>query len=208
MLRDVLNKMPVIGILRGIQTHEVDAIYEALKDTGVCAIEIPLNSPDPIRSIERLAKIASADCIVGAGTVTKVSEVEAVADAGGKLLVTPNTNPDVIRRAVELNMEPVPGFLSPTEAFAAVDAGAKMLKMFPGNAVPSGALKAVKSVLPKDIDVLAVGGIGAPNLAEWMDAGAFGIGVASDIYSRGDTAEQVHDKARWIVDAMHRFRAA
>jgi 2-dehydro-3-deoxyphosphogalactonate aldolase len=193
--------VPVVAILRGVKPDEVVAIGEALIAAGVRLIEVPLNSPDPIEGIRRLVDACGDRALCGAGTVLDVEAVEAVAGVGGRLIVTPNTDPAVIARAVALGLEPMPGFATPSEAFAAVKAGAKRLKLFPATGFGTGYLKAIREVLPAGTKTWAVGGTGAANFAEWMAAGAEGIGVGSAVYKPGDSAETVGEKARALVAA-------
>ena len=184
---------PIVAILRGVKPDEVVAIAKALVDAGIRAIEVPLNSPEPLESIRRLA----------ARTVLTPQAVDDVAAAGGKLIVTPNTDPEVIARAVALGLTAMPGFATPSEAFAAVKAGAKALKLYPASSFGPSHIKAVKDVLPKDILVYAVGGVGAANLEPWLKAGVAGIGVGGELYRPGDTPEQVGHKATALIAAWN-----
>jgi 2-dehydro-3-deoxyphosphogalactonate aldolase len=192
---------PVVAILRGVKPDEVVAIGEALVAAGVRLIEVPLNSPDPLEGIGRLVAAVGDRALCGAGTVLTPDAVEAVADVGGRLIVTPNTNPAVIARAVTLGLEPMPGFATPTEAFAAVAAGARRLKLFPASGFGVGYLKAIREVLPAGTRTWAVGGTGAANIGEWLAAGAEGIGVGGSLYKAGDTAEAVGARATALVEA-------
>jgi 2-dehydro-3-deoxyphosphogalactonate aldolase len=192
---------PVVAILRGVKPDEVVAIGEALVAAGVRLIEVPLNSPDPLEGIGRLVAAVGDRALCGAGTVLTPDAVEAVADVGGRLIVTPNTNPAVIARAVTLGLEPMPGFATPTEAFAAVAAGARRLKLFPAAGFGVGYLKAIREVLPAGTRTWAVGGTGAANIGEWLAAGAEGIGVGGSLYKAGDTAETVGARAKALVEA-------
>jgi 2-dehydro-3-deoxyphosphogalactonate aldolase len=192
---------PVVAILRGVKPDEVVTIGEALVAAGVRLIEVPLNSPDPLEGIRRLVEAVGDRALCGAGTVLTPDAVEAVADVGGRLIVTPNTNPAVIARAVTLGLEPMPGFATPTEAFAAVTAGARRLKLFPATGFGTGYLKAIREVLPKGVATWAVGGTGANNIGEWLEAGCEGLGVGGGIYKAGDSAEVVGERARAIVAA-------
>jgi 2-dehydro-3-deoxyphosphogalactonate aldolase len=192
---------PVVAILRGVKPDEVVAIGEALVAAGVRLIEVPLNSPDPLEGIRRLVEAVGDRALCGAGTVLTPDAVEAVADVGGRLIVTPNTNPAVITRAVTLGLEPMPGFATPTEAFAAVAAGARRLKLFPASGFGVGYLKAIREVLPAGTRTWAVGGTGAANIGDWLAAGAEGIGVGGSLYKAGDTAETVAERAKALVEA-------
>lgn len=192
---------PIVAILRGIETHEAVAISEALVAAGVRLIEVPFNSPDPAGSIAAMARALDDRAAVGGGTVTSPELAEELAAAGGTFMVSPNVDPAVLARARHLGMDVLPGFLTPTEAFAAIGAGARDLKLFPGAALGSGYIRAVREVLPKDVRVWAVGGVGAANIAEYRAAGAFGIGVGSSLYRPGHDAATVGAAARVLVAA-------
>ncbi|MFZ0499903.1 MAG: 2-dehydro-3-deoxy-6-phosphogalactonate aldolase, partial [Steroidobacteraceae bacterium] len=157
--------VPLVAILRGIRPEEVHEVGAALYEAGIRAIEVPLNSPSPLASVARLAEKFGDRCLCGAGTVLRASDVDAVHAAGGRLIVTPNTMPAVIQRAVELGLSVMPGFATATEAFAALDAGASLLKLFPAASYGPAHLQALRDVLPPAVAVFAVGGVGAANLA-------------------------------------------
>lgn len=195
-------KCPLIAILRGVQPHEVEAIGDALVDAGFTLIEVPLNSPDPLDSIARLARRLSDRAMVGAGTVLREADVAAVADAGGTLIISPNANPAVIAASAARGLISLPGIATPTEAFAAVDAGATALKLFPAEAASPTVLKAMRAVLPKDMRVLPVGGIAPDNMQPWRDAGAAGFGLGSALYQPGLTAIEVGERAAAFVAAI------
>lgn len=199
---DAMAQSPVVAILRGVRPDEVAAVAEALIEEGVRLIEVPLNSPEPLESIRRLAQQAGDAAVIGAGTVLDPADVDRVADAGGQIIVTPNTNAAVIRRALDRGLVPMPGFFTPTEAFAALAAGAQYIKLFPAGSLGIGYYKAIKAVLPASAGVLAVGGIGPANAREWLEAGAAGLGIGTDIYRPGDTPETVRAKARAIMAAV------
>lgn len=192
---------PVVAILRGVTPDAVVGIGEALVAAGIRLIEVPLNSPDPIEGIRRLVEAMGDRALCGAGTVLEPAMVDAVAGVGGKLLVTPNVNPAVIARGVDLGMEPMPGFATPTEAFTAVAAGAKRLKLFPATGFGTGYLKAIREVLPAGVKAWAVGGTGAANIGEWLGAGAEGIGVGGALYKAGDDAATVGARAKALAEA-------
>lgn len=194
---------PIVAILRGVKPDEIVDIAAALVAAGIKGIEAPLNSPDPLESIARLSAAFGDQVLCGAGTVLTPQAVDDVAAAGGKLIVTPNTDPDVIRRAVELGLTVMPGFATPSEAFAAVKAGARALKLFPAGSFGPGHIKAIKDVLPKDVLVYAVGGVGAANLEPWRAAGVAGIGVGGEIYRPGYTAQEVGQRAAALVAAWN-----
>lgn len=198
---------PLIAILRGIRPDEILEVAKALIDAGFRGIEVPLNSPDPLVSIQRLTERFGSECLCGAGTVLKAAQVDAVAAAGGKLIVTPNVDQSVIARSVELGLQPVPGFATATEAFRAIDAGATALKMFPASTYGVQHLKALRAVLP-GTKVFAVGGVGARNLTEWAEAGIDGIGFGTDIYAPGRTAAEVGARATAIVSAWNQARGS
>ncbi|UAK26149.1 2-dehydro-3-deoxy-6-phosphogalactonate aldolase [Sphingomonas nostoxanthinifaciens] len=195
---------PIVAILRGIRPEETEATVEALIAAGIRFIEIPLNSPDPLTSIATMARVAGDRALCGAGTVLLPDQVDQVAKAGGRLIVTPNTNPHVIERAVSLELDILPGFMTPTEAFAALAAGATRLKLFPAAQQGMPFLKAVREVLPKDVRLWAVGGTGAANFGEWIAAGAEGIGVGGALYRPGDSAETVGTRAAELVAAWEK----
>ena len=195
---------PLIAIIRGVRPEEAKAIGEALYEGGVRIIEIPLNSPDPIDSIRRLATHLGDRALVGAGTVLKASQVEEVHVAGGRLIVSPNTNPEVIAAAVTCGLVSCPGAFTPTEAFAAIEAGAHALKFFPAEAGSPAVIRAQRTVLPRDIPILAVGGITLDNFAAWRAAGADGFGVSSALYKPGQSPAETLAKATAFVAALHR----
>lgn len=192
---------PTVAILRGLQPDEAVEVGEALFEAGIRIMEVPLNSPQPLESISHMAKAFKGRAIIGAGTVLTAAQVNDVADAGGEIIVSPNTDQDVISQSLKRGLIPMPGVFTATEAFAAIKAGATMLKLFPADTGGPSHLKALKAVLPRDIMVLAVGGVGADNYIDWMAAGATGVGCGSTIYKPGDSAETVAKKAASIVAA-------
>jgi 2-dehydro-3-deoxyphosphogalactonate aldolase len=200
-MTDFLHELPLVAILRGIRPDEILEVADALYAAGIRAIEVPLNSPDPLDSIARLAKSFGDRCLCGAGTVLRVDQVDAVAQAGGKLIVSPDSNEAVIRRTVDLGLVSAPGFATPTEAFAAIAAGAKTLKLFPAAAYGSRYLKALHDVLPKDVSVLAVGGVGAAEMKEWLAAGAKGFGIGGELYKPGRPVAEIAERAAALVAA-------
>ena len=204
-MSDLLAELPLVAILRGVTPARIEGVAQALFDAGIRAIEVPLNSPEPFTSIEKLAKLFGDRCLTGAGTVLDVANVDRVADAGGKLLVTPNTNPAVIVHGVAKGMTVMPGFYTPSEGFAAVAAGAKTLKLFPASTGGLDHLKAMLAVLPKHVPVYAVGGVGAGNMSEWKKAGAAGFGLGSDLFKPDLTDAEIAERAKKCVAA---FKAA
>ncbi len=196
---------PITAILRGIQPHEAAPVAAALVEAGIRIIEVPLNSPQPLDSIRAVAAAFGDQALIGGGTVLEVAAVEALAEVGGRLMVAPNTDPAVIARAVALGLEAMPGFATPTEAFAAVAAGAVRLKLFPAHVFGPRYVKAITEVLPARARVWAVGGAGAADLGDWLASGAEGIGVGGALYRPGDRPQDVAEKARGLVRA---WRAA
>jgi 2-dehydro-3-deoxyphosphogalactonate aldolase len=190
----------LVAILRGITPREVAAIGSALVEEGFPAIEVPLNSPDPFRSIELLAAAVGDVCTVGAGTVLSVDDVIRSDAAGARIIVAPNTDNEVIAGALSRNLRPYPGVATVTEAFQAVSAGARYLKLFPSDAVGIAGMKAWQAVLPRDVELLPVGGVDRSNLAAWARAGAGGAGLGASLYQPGDPAEKVRARARILLD--------
>jgi len=193
---------PIIAILRGLTPTDALAVGAALIDAGIDRIEVPLNSPDPLESIRLMAEAFGDRATIGAGTVLTAEEVARIADAGGRMIVSPNANPDVIRESRRLGLESYPGVYTATECFAAIAAGATGLKLFPADQAGPGTLKALRAVLPKDMPVYAVGGVGPHNFAEWIAAGAQGFGIGTSLYRPGDSAELVGQRAREMVAAL------
>jgi 2-dehydro-3-deoxyphosphogalactonate aldolase len=203
-LTDWLARCPLIAILRGVTPDEVVAIGEALHDAGIAIVEVPLNSPEPIESIRRLVQRFGGRMLIGAGTVMSPAQVEEVDAAGGRLIVMPHSDVAVIRAAKDHGLLACPGYATPTEAFAALAAGADGIKLFPAEASSPTVLRAMRAVLPPSVPVLPVGGIDADTMAVWRAAGAAGFGIGSSIYKPGDTPDVVAAKAATLVRALGR----
>ena len=193
---------PLVAVLRGLTPAEAETVGDALVDAGFTLLEVPLNSPDPLVSIAAMAERYAGRAIVGAGTVLTTDDVAAVADAGGELIVSPNTNPDVIRASVARGLISLPGYYTPSEGFAALAAGAHGLKLFPAEGAAPAFLKAQRAVLPKSTRVLAVGGITPDTMPAWHAAGADGFGLGSNLYRAGKSAADVARDAATFVSAV------
>lgn len=193
---------PVVAILRGIQPDEAIPVATALIDAGIRMIEVPLNSPEPLKSITAMQASFGESALIGAGTVLTVEAVDAVADTGARLIVTPNADPIVIARAVARGVEIMPGCMTPTEAFAALSAGALQLKLFPAATLGMGHFKAMREVLPKNVGVWAVGGVDETNASAWIAAGAAGVAAGGSLYRPGRSAEEISWIARDLIAAL------
>jgi 2-dehydro-3-deoxyphosphogalactonate aldolase len=204
LLHRYLDECPLIAIVRGVTPAEAEAIGEAVYEGGIRIVEVPLNSPDPLASIERLAKRFGETMLVGAGTVLDPTDVGQVWDAGGRLIVSPDTNVEVIAATAAIDLVSCPGYFTPSEAFAAIRAGATALKLFPAEAASPAVLKAQLAVLPRDIPYLAVGGIKADNMLPWLEAGATGFGLGGGLYQPGQSAGETLEKARAYVAGVKR----
>jgi 2-dehydro-3-deoxyphosphogalactonate aldolase len=198
----LLTACPLVAILRGVRPDEVEAVGDALVNAGLMIIEVPLNSPDPFDSIARLVRRFGTRVLIGAGTVMRGAEVDRVADAGGRLIVTPHADPALVRVAKGHGMAAMPGFFTPAEAFALLDAGADALKLFPAEGGNPAMLRALRAVLPPGTLVLPVGGMDAGTIPVWREAGAAGFGIGSAIYRPGDTAADVAAKAATLLAAL------
>ena len=196
------EECPLVAILRGLTPDEAEPIGEALVEAGFRLIEVPLNSPQPLESIARLAARFGEVATIGAGTVTTVPQVAEVQAAGGTLIVSPHTDPTVIGATDAAGMVSLPGFQTPSEALAALGAGAHALKLFPAEAATPAVLKAQRAVLPREVPVLPVGGIDPEKMAPWLAAGADGFGLGSALYRPGFTAAEVSGRARRFVAAL------
>jgi len=205
-LREALAQCPIVAILRGVRPDEVEEIAQALYDEGVRVIEVPLNSPEPFESIARLVARFHGRALIGAGTVMSENDAARLAETGARLVVMPHGDPAVIRAARARGMIVAPGVFTPTEAFAALAAGADALKLFPAEAIPPKIVKAMRAVLPKETLVLAVGGVGGDNMADYARAGCDGYGIGSSLYAPGRGAEDVGRAARALVAAARQAR--
>jgi len=193
---------PLIAILRGVRPDEVVAIGEELVAAGFTLIEVPMNSPDPLDSVARLVAALEDRAMIGAGTVLTVDQVAAMRDAGGRMVISPNTNSDVIRASAAAGLVSLPGIATPSEALAALDAGATALKLFPAEAASPAVLKAMRAILPSELRILPVGGIVPEGMAPWRQAGAAGFGLGSALYKPGMTAGEVGANARAFIAAL------
>jgi 2-dehydro-3-deoxyphosphogalactonate aldolase len=199
LLHRHLDQCPLVAIIRGVTPDEAEAIGDAIYESGIRIIEVPLNSPDPLKSIERLAAKFGERMLVGGGTVLDAEQVRAVKESGGRLIVSPNTNVEVIEETVDAGLVSSPGYFTPSDAFDALEAGATALKLFPAEAASPAVLKAQRAVLPKDVPILIVGGVKPDSLRPWIDAGANGFGLGGGLYRPGQSAAETLDKARAYV---------
>lgn len=203
-LADCMADCPLVAILRGITPDEVIVVGEALVEKGFTMLEVPLNSPGAIDSISRLSAALEGRALVGAGTVLTVDQVGTVARSGGKLIVSPDSKPDVIRATVSAGLVSLPGYFTVTEAFTAIAAGAHALKLFPAEGAEPALLKAQRAVLPNDVAVLPVGGITPETMAGWLAAGANGFGIGSNLYRPGKATADVVRDAQLFIQARAR----
>jgi 2-dehydro-3-deoxyphosphogalactonate aldolase len=194
-----LSHRPLIAILRGLTPQEACAVGTVLIDAGITQIEVPLNSPDPFNSIKQLADRFGDQAIIGAGTVLTTDQVDQLAEAGGEIVVSPNTDPQVIRRSKAKNMLSYSGVFTPSECFAALKAGADGLKLFPAELIGPSGLKAMRAVLPADVPTYAIGGVSADNMRAWLDAGITGFGIGSSLFKPGRTPDEISQIAKTLV---------
>jgi len=204
-LEEALGEMPIVAIIRGVTPGEVEGIADALYSAGVRVIEVPMNSPEPLASIKRLTGFARP-IVHGAGTVLSPAVVDQVAQAGGRVIVSPNTDIAVIRHTIARGLYPMPGFGSVTEAFAAYHAGARYLKLYPASTYGPGHVKALLDVLPKDAVVQPVGGVNPGSMKDWWAAGARGFGMGGDLYKPGFMPDEVYQRATAAVAAVRALR--
>jgi 2-dehydro-3-deoxyphosphogalactonate aldolase len=200
-LDDALRETPIIAILRGVRPDEIYDIAAELVDAGVRVIEVPLNSPDPLTSIAALAQEFHREAVIGAGTVVLSEDVQRVAGAGGQIVVAPNADVNIISRALSLGLSPIPGFFSPSEAYLAINAGATRLKLFPASTGGPQHLAALRATIPAEIQVYAVGGVKPSEFYAWRAAGAFALGLGSELYRPGQSAQETAERARMAVKA-------
>jgi len=204
ILRRHLDECPLIAIIRGVSPDDSEATADAIFEGGIRIVEVPLNSPDPLRSIERIAAKLGDRLLVGAGTVLRAEQVDEVRNAGGGIIVSPDTNTDVIAAAAAAGLVSCPGYFTPSEAFAALRAGAHGLKLFPAEGASPSVLKGQLAVIPKEVPVLAVGGISPDNMQPWLAAGASGFGLGSGLYKPGQSAADTLANARAYVAGVKR----
>ena len=204
LLHRYLDQCALVAILRGVTPDEAEAVGDAIREGGIRIIEVPLNSPDPLASIERLAKKFGNSMLVGAGTVLTVEQVAQVRDAGGRIIVSPDTNAEVVAASAQAGLVSSPGYFTPSEALAAIRAGATALKLFPAEGASPSVLKAHLAVLPREVPLMIVGGIKPDTMGPWLDAGATGFGLGSGLYKPGQSAAETLDKTRAYVAGMGR----
>ncbi|HEY1605560.1 MAG TPA: 2-dehydro-3-deoxy-6-phosphogalactonate aldolase [Allosphingosinicella sp.] len=201
-IRRRLDDCPLVAILRGVTPGEAEAVGSVLYEAGIRIIEVPLNSPEPLKSIGILAKSLGDRALVGAGTVLDAADVARVRDAGGRLIVSPGTFAPVIEATAAANMVSSPGFYTPSEAFEALRAGAHLLKLFPAEAASPAVVKALLAVIPRDIPLLVVGGVKPETMRPWIEAGAAGFGLGSGLYKPGQSAAETGAKAHLYVEGV------
>ncbi|HEX6783365.1 MAG TPA: 2-dehydro-3-deoxy-6-phosphogalactonate aldolase [Sphingomicrobium sp.] len=202
LLKRHLAECPLIAILRGVTPAEAETIGDTIVESGIGIIEVPLNSPDPLNSIERLAKRFGAQVLVGAGTVIDPTDVPRIADAGGRIIVSPDTNVEVISSAATAGLVSTPGYFTPSEAFAAIRAGATGLKLFPAEGATPAVLKAHLAVIPKEVPIMIVGGVRPDSMRPWLDAGATGFGLGGGLYKASQSVADTREKARAYVRGL------
>ncbi len=205
-LRALLHACPIVCILRGIRPDEAESIGAALEHAGVRIVEVPFNSPEPLKSISILAQKLGEKMLVGAGTVTEPEQVSRTASAGGRLIVTPHASLSVLQAAKNAGLIAIPGAFSPTEAFALQEAGADAIKLFPAENLGVGMLRSLLVVLPAHTIIIPVGGIDARNASSWLRAGALGVGVGSAIFKPGDSASRVFESAQQLMSSLQAVR--
>ena len=203
LLRRYLAQCPLVAIIRGVTPADAEAVGDAIYEAGIRIIEVPLNSPEPLRSIEALATKFGDRALVGAGTVLDSGAVARVSGAGGRIIVSPDTNVEVIAAAASAGLVAAPGYFTPSEGFAAIRAGASALKLFPAEAATPAVLKAHLAVLPRQMPILVVGGVKPDTMRPWLEAGATGFGLGGGLYKPGQSAEETLEKARAYVAGVN-----
>jgi 2-dehydro-3-deoxyphosphogalactonate aldolase len=203
-LQKYLAECPLIAIIRGVTPDDAVAVGESIYEGGIRIIEVPLNSPDPLKSIEKLARKLGEKALIGAGTVLTPAAVADVQKAGGRIIVSPNTNIEVIAATAQAGLVSMPGYFTPSDAFAAIEAGATALKLFPAECASPAVLRAHLAVLPQDVLIMVVGGVKPDNMRPWIEAGAAGFGLGSGLYRPGQTAGETLDRARCYVNCLRR----
>jgi len=198
---DAIATCPIVAILRGLTPESAIEVVDILFDAGIRAVEVPLNSPEPIKSIEAIARKFGGSMLVGAGTVLTSEHVAQIADVGGRLIVSPNVDPSVIQEAVTRGLFCAPGFATATEAFLALKNGAQALKLFPAATYGLAHIQALSAVLPSKTKILAVGGVTASTMAPWLDAGVAGFGLGSELFKPGFSEAEIASRARACVEA-------
>jgi 2-dehydro-3-deoxyphosphogalactonate aldolase len=207
MQADLLfRELPLVAILRGLEPERAVEVATCLYEAGIRIVEVPLNSPRPFESLAALSRLSGHDWIIGAGTVLTVEDVRRTRDAGGSIVISPNADPEVIRAARELKLESMPGIATATEAFCALQAGARYLKLFPAITYGPGHLKALGAVLPADIGVFPVGGVGAADIPAWLAAGAAGFGFGSELFKPTFSIAEIARRARHLVTELREAR--
>lgn len=201
LFNEQASSLPLVAILRGITPKEILPVAEELITAGFGYIEVPLNSPEPFRSIEKLCSAYGKEAICGAGTVLSIEQLNNVANAGAKIALAPDMNPKLIERSTELELEFVPGIATATEAIAAISAGAGTLKLFPASVIGTSFPKAVSAILPSETQMLAVGGVDETNFCRWTNAGVDGFGIGSSLYRPGIEPRDAGARARNIISA-------
>lgn len=207
-LNACLEKMPLIAILRGISPQEAVPVADLLYEEGFSIVEVPMNSPDPLDSIGAIAKAHGGKMLVGAGTVLTAEQVKAIAGVGGRLIVSPHFDPEVVKAAKAAGLYATPGILTPSEGFAALKCGADGLKVFPAEAAPPAIIKAMRAVLPKDVKIVPVGGINEGNMADYWKVNANGFGIGSNLYKSGKSLDDIRVSAKALVAATKQFMGA
>ncbi|MBC2663499.1 2-dehydro-3-deoxy-6-phosphogalactonate aldolase [Novosphingobium flavum] len=202
------RRLPLFAVLRGLEPVRAAEVARILVGAGFEILEVTMNSPDPLSSIAAISAAVGQDVLVGAGTVTSIAEVDSIINAGGKLIVSPHCDPELIAYAAEKDLVVLPGVLTPSEMFSALHVGATGLKVFPAELMPPSGIKALKAVLPANTPVFAVGGIHVGNMAEYLAAGAAGFGIGGSLFKAGKSIAEIERDAKALVAAFHHARNA